>query len=132
MAIKKPKKEVAIDKNKLDGIDYPVFCFKHLQNTSIKECKDASIFYDFLDRLQKLSNLGWKEIRTSQRHGFGMEKIPVGSIIPKLPKFITPDVSHLTIFRANGNNLPFLGVQNGSVFHVIYLETKFGDVYDHG
>lgn len=131
MGIKKPKKALAIEKDKLDGIDYPVFCFKHLQNVSIKDCTDADIFYKFLDRLQKLSSLGWKEIRTSQRHGFGMEKISVNEIKPQMPSIITPEVSHLMAFRANGNNLPFLGIQKDVIFHVIFIETNFGDVYEH-
>lgn len=133
MKIKKLEKNLNIEKSKLDGIDYPVFCFKYLQDASIKDCTDAGIFYNFLDRLKKLSALGWKEIRISKRHSFGTEKIPIKQIKPKnLPTFITPDVSHLTVFRANGNNLPFLGIQNDIIFHVIFIETKFGDIYDHG
>lgn len=123
--------EVDIEKVKITGIDYPVFCFKHLQMSSINCCKNATFFFKFLERLQKLSDLGWRGIRSSQRHAFGTEKIPTKIIKPKLPKFITDDVTHLTAFRANGNNLPFLGIQRGIFFHVIFIETNFGDIYEH-
>ena len=98
---------------------------------SIKDCKDYDFFFRFLERLQKLSELGWKEINKSNRHGFGTEKIPTDQIKPKFPEFITPDVNFLTAFRATGNNHPFLGIQNGKIFHIIYIESKFGDIYDH-
>lgn len=130
MKIKKPQKKLNIEKGRLDGIDYPVFCFKHLQNTSINRCNNVSMFYNFLQRLQKLSVLGWSEIRNSQRHGFGMEKIAKTAIKQPLPPFITPDVNYLMAFRANGK-LPFLGIQNDIIFHIIFIETKFGDIYDH-
>lgn len=120
-----------IDKVKITGINYPIFCFKHLQTKSIDGCRDADFFFRFLERLQKLSSLGWEQIRVSPRHSFGTEKIPTNIIKPNLPKFVTADVTHLTAFRANGNNLPFLGIQKGIFFHVIFIESKFGDIYDH-
>ena len=134
MAIKKPSKKVTIDRDSLSGIEYPVFCFKHLQLTSIKDCQEPRFFFKFLERLQKLSDLGWNGIRASQRHGFGTEKIPVGEIKPMLPSFITPDVSHFTVFRANGDNRPFLGVRNSNnnkLFHIVFIESRFNDIYDH-
>jgi hypothetical protein len=120
-----------IDKNKISDDDYPIFCFKYLNDVSFKDCKKADFFIDFLLRLKKLSELGWKEIRHSQRHGFGMEKISVNSIHPKLPSCVTPDVTHLHAFRATGNNLPFVGIEIQKVFRVLFIETNFGDIYDH-
>lgn len=112
--------------------DYPLFCFKYLSDHSIKKSKDVKFFIDFLLRLKKISELGWKEIRKSGRHEYGMEKIPVEQIHPDLPKSITPE-THLDVFRANGNNLPFLGtrLRNSNVFRVLFIETKFGDIYKH-
>ena len=102
----------------LSNIDHPLFSFKYL--------------IDFLIRLQKLSELGWKEIRVSGRHEFGIEKITRDQIKPKdrLPKFITPEVE-LDVFRANGDNRPFVGKQDGKIFYIFFIETNFGDVYDH-
>lgn len=114
-------------------IDYPLFSFKYLQKISIEDCKDYCFFQEFLFRLQKLSDLGWNKIRESNRHSFGMEKIPYKQIIHKklLPDFVTPD-AELCVFRATGSNLPFIGIQNGKLFHIIFVETKFGDIYNHG
>ncbi len=112
-------------------IDYPIFCFKYLQTSSIKSCNDYKFFLDFIFRLQKLGELGWKEINKSARHSFGTEKIPVSSIKPDLPGIITEDVDELIVFRANGSNLPFLGIRKPGVFHIIFIETKFGDIYNH-
>lgn len=114
------------------SLNYPIFSFKYLQEYSIKDCKDTSFYKDFLFRLKKLSELGWDEIRKSERHSFGMEKIPYFKIKPKaqLPDFITPD-AEFCAFRATGANLPFIGIQNGRIFHIIFVETKFGDIYDH-
>ena len=131
MSIKKPEQKVNIQKDSLSGIEYPVFCFKHLQHTSIKDCTDHEFFFSFLDRLQKLCALGWSEIRRSHRHAYGMEKVSVDEIIPKIPAFITPDVTHLHVFRASGDNRPFLGLQKGKLFHIIFIETNFGDIYKH-
>lgn len=131
MGIKKPKKNLIVGKNKLNRINYPVFCFKYLQSVSIENCSNGAFFYNFIARLQKLGDLGWEEIRKSHRHSFGMEKIPIEKIKPQTPLFLTPDVTHLFAFRASGKNHPFLGIQEGVVFHVIFIETNFGDVYAH-
>lgn len=130
--IKKVPKNDTIDTDNLNGIDYPVFCFRYLQDISIKECEYSKFFYNFLFRLKKLSELGWKEIRKADRHGFGMEKIPINKIkAQELLSIITPDVEYLSVFRANGDNRPFIGIQNRSVFHVLFVETNFGDIYEH-
>jgi hypothetical protein len=129
MKVKPIEKETSIKK---DGIDYPVFCFKYLQDVSIRNCTDHRFFHEFLFRMKKLCQLGWSEINRSQRHAFGTEQIPVSSLRPEsLPPIITKDIKKLTVFRANGNNLPFLGVRAGNIFHVIFIETRFGDVYNH-
>jgi hypothetical protein len=111
--------------------NYPIFCFKYLSEKSIKGCKDYEFYFDFLMRLKKLSELGWDQIRTSQRHAFGMESIPRKDINHALPSCITPEVKDLHVLRANGNNLPFIGLQIQNIFRVLFIETKFGDIYDH-
>ena len=60
-------------------IDYPLFSFKYLSDCSFDKCSDSSFFPNFLLRLKKLSELGWKRIAISDRHSFGFEKIPVSS-----------------------------------------------------
>ena len=116
----------------LVSIDHPLFSFKYLQKQSVENCTDVKFFQSFIFRLKKLSELGWSEIRKSDRHSFGMEKIPYYKIKPKpqLPDFITPDVE-FCVFRATGSNLPFLGIQEGKIFYIIFIETNFGDIYDH-
>lgn len=109
-------------------LDYPVFCFRHLQTIPNEDYK---FYSDFIIRLNKISGLSWNQIYLADRHSFGTEKIPVKQIKPQLPRFVTPEITHLTVFRANGDNRPFLGLRNGTVFHIIFLEEKFGDIYDH-
>ncbi len=111
-------------------IDYPLFSFRHLQHISFTDCKEVTFFPSFMKRLKNLSELGWNGINTSQRHGYGMEKLPQNIIKPQLPSIITPEVQ-LFAFRATGNNLPFVGFREGKIFHILFIETSFGDVYDH-
>jgi hypothetical protein len=111
--------------------DYPLFCFKHLSPTSIKGCKESDFFYEFLMRLNKLSEMGWAKIRESRRHDYGLESLPKEQIKKRLPPFITPEVKKLHVFRACSDNRPFVGLQRDKVFHVLFIESKIGDIYDH-
>lgn len=130
-----PKRKLKVEKTEeyiAKRTQEVLFSFKHLQTSvSYKNTKDSKFFVDFLERLKKLSELGWEEIRKSQRHSFGMEKIPVKSISPQCPAFITPDVKELEVFRATGSNKVFVGIQQENIFHVIFIEANFGDVYTH-
>lgn len=117
--------------NKIFEENYPLFCFKYLNEDSISRCRDHKFFINFLIRLKNLSNLGWNEIRKAQRHGYGMEQIPIKQIKPQLPACVTPDVKTLHVFRATGDNKPFIGIQIDRIFRIFFIETKFGDVYDH-
>lgn len=125
------KKNVKPEISKKPEIDYPVFCFKHLQEVSFKGCKDWKYMNDFIYRLSKLCQLSWNQILTTQKHGFGTENIPVEQIKVYLPPIISPDVKNLLVFRSNGDNRPFLGFRNGNIFHVIFIEANFGDIYNH-
>lgn len=117
----------------LSKIDYPLFSFKYLSDTSIKDCKDHSFLLDFILRLQKLCQIGWNEIRLSHKHSYGMEPVPYNDIKPKdkLPQFVTREVD-LDVFRASGDNRAFVGLQKGRIFYIFFVEANFGDIYDHG
>lgn len=131
MKIKRPLESVKnVPLPTTDGIDYPIFCFKHLQWKNIKKT-DAALFKLFIERMQKLENLGWEQIYKSDRHSFGFEYLPVRLIKPKLPSFISPDIKSLLVFRYTGDNLPFLALRSGNILHVIFIETRFGDIYNH-
>lgn len=116
----------------LAQIDHPLFSFKYLKDVSIDKCEDPTFFRNFLIRLQKLSELGWKEIRLSHRHGYGMEKIPVTQIIPQkqLPAFVTKEAG-VDVFRSSGDNRVFVGLQRGRIFYIFFIEAKFGDICTH-
>lgn len=117
----------------LSTIDHPLFSFKYLKSTSIKECTDYKFFYNFLIRLQKLSELGWEGIRNSHRHSYGMEQVSQDSIVPdtqNLPEFITPEVE-LHVFRSSGDKKTFVGWQSGKMFYVFYIEAKHGEICRH-
>lgn len=119
----------------LSKIDYPLFSFKYLQTNSIKKCESASFFFNFLLRLNKLSTEGWNKIRLSPKHKYGMEPLPKDKIKPSLvplKDIVTPEVKKLHVFRANNELYPFVGLQIGKIFHVFFIESKFGDIYDHG
>lgn len=130
--IRRPKDRLSVPKD-IDAyskVDYPLFSFRYLQDVSLKDCNDHKFLLDFVFRLKKLSELGWKQIATSHRHGFGMEKIDRDSIKPSIPSIVTPEVP-LFAFRAAGNNLPFVGFRDDKIFHVLFVETSFGDIYHH-
>lgn len=129
--IKKPTKERNIDKDKVEnGIDYPVFCFKHLHINSMKK-GNAEILKEFVIRLQNFCDIGWIGINNDNRHKFGYEMLDKNIFKPDLPDFITPEVKKLHVFRATGSNLPFVAYKNGNILHVLFIEVKFGDIYDH-
>jgi len=113
-------------------VDYPLFSFRYLRDKSIDKCNEASFFFNFIMRLQKLSEIGWKTIRISDRHGYGMEKLPKAKIkhAGLLPSFVTPE-AELHVFRASGDNRAFVGLQDDKIFHIFFIEANFGDIYDH-
>ena len=105
------------------------FSFEYLQENQAKK-KDGKFLHNFLNRLKKLSELGWDEINRSDRHSFGVEQIPVSNfLIKNQVPILTDDVKKLTVFRAVGDNRVFAGIRDNEVFHIILIEYVFGDIY---
>lgn len=61
-----------------------------------------------------------------------MESIPKDQIIPyrQLPDFVTREV-RLDVFRAVGDNRTFVGLQQGKIFYIFFVEAQLGDVCSH-
>ena len=128
MMATKPKRESPEAKS-ISVSDEISFGFKYLQPASYSDGASAEFLVEFLGRLKGLCGLGWNEIRKSSRHSYGCEKIPVSSI--KKETGLTDDVRHLLAFRATGDKHVFLGFRDGNVFQIVFIEAKFGDIYDH-
>lgn len=105
------------------------FSFSYLHDVSYPDCKDCAFFVSYLKRLKKLSSIGWNVLNASGRHSFGWEKIPVKQI--KKDVKLSDDVGFLISLRATGDNHVFLGFREANVFHVVFIESNFGDIYDH-
>ena len=118
----------------VSDIDYPLFSFRYLHDDSFTERNDIAFLQDFLIRLLKMSELGWNGIRQSNRHQYGMEKLPRAQLVVKLkniPPFITPEVKEFHVFRSSGDKRTFVGFQKDKVFHIFFIEAKHGDICKH-
>ncbi len=130
--IKFGNKEKHLSKSKELQTDKCIsFNFRYLSDRSYPDCKDISFFIKYLERLSKLSSISWKQAQQSDRHGFGFETLGVESIKVALPAVVTEDVKKLLVFRATGDNHAFLGLREDDVFNVIFIESQFGDIYNH-
>lgn len=109
------------------------FGFKDLRDISYTKAKnDSDYFVDFIQHLRKFCALNWNDIRTTQRHGLGTESIDVASLKDGAKDLVPSGLTKLLVLRATGNNHAFLGYRDGSVFQVLFIEYKFGDIYNHG
>ena len=111
----------------------PVFSFEYLVEGRLEKPKrNQDLYRDFLIRLKHLSELGWEEIGKSQRHGYGFELIPREQFKPQMPETVTPDIRKLFVFRSDGANHAFAGFRRDDIFFVVFIESDFNELYDHG
>lgn len=109
-----------------------VFDFSELRPFSyVKAIRDGEFFVKYLERLKKLGNLDWNTINISGRHSFGMEKMKVSNLTASAQQLVPAGIDSLIVLRATGDNHAFLGNRTENVFHVVFIEYQFGDVYKH-
>lgn len=108
------------------------FGFGDLRDVSyIKAKNDSAYFIDFIQHMRQFCKLNWNDVRTTQRHGYGSETIDVISLKEGVRSYVPSGLSKLLVLRATGNNHAFLGYRDGSVFQVLFIEYKFGEIYNH-
>lgn len=113
----------------IHGDDAPiVFGFKDLKIIDHTK-RDAKFFINFLERLKKLSGMTWTQIKSSSRHSYGSEKIPVCSIRPNTT--LPAGTEYLLALRNGNDELPFLGYREDNIFQIVFIEYSYGDIYKH-
>lgn len=70
----------------------------------------------------------WDDLVHHPKHGLGWEKLPKHVINPMIPEHL--ELSKYMVFRHEGNR-PFVGFRSGDVFHVLWVEKKWNDLYQH-
>jgi len=83
----------------------------------------------FADAIYKRKDLTWKEIKRSDRHALGTEKIAVNAVKAPKPPFITEEINHYTAFRYNGK-APMVGYRVKDIFYVLWFDPNY-ELYDH-
>ncbi|WP_309074615.1 hypothetical protein [Paenarthrobacter sp.] len=106
------------------------FCLNHMQSGFSVEDLSKEARAEFAMALFKRRGMTWTEIQQAPKHGLGSEKMPASSIRAAIPR-VFGDVENFLVLRYSGL-LPMAGVRVGDVYHIVWLEPQFGDLYDHG
>ena len=77
----------------------------------------------FADRLRKMSELTWRQLREAPREKLGSEQIAFEQIKDKLPKDRSPDEDYLA-FRFKDRKTCMIGVRERRLFHVLLIDAK--------
>lgn len=108
------------------------FGFGDLRDVSyVKAKNDSDYFIDFIKHLRQFCKLNWNDVRTTQKHGYGTETIDVKCLNDGAKSMVPTGLTKLLVLRATGNNHAFLGFRDGNIFQVLFIEYKFGDIYQH-
>ena len=117
---------------KIANNDKVSFSFSNLKPLSyVDAVSDGSFFIGYLQRLSKLSQLGWSSIYTSPRHAYGSENLPVESLNERAKNQVPQELTNLMVLRVDSKNHAFLGYREGNVFQVLFIEHNFGEIYKH-
>lgn len=108
-----------------------MFCLHHLHGDhDVQALADKDKQAKLALAIHKYAQLRWGDIHQSGRHASGTEWIPADQIRAPIPTRFA-DQPRFMAFRYCGN-LPMVGVRINDVFHVLWVEGQYGNVYDHG
>ena len=122
-------KNIKLNENGNQKIDYPIFCFRNLHPDYSVETCELDDREKLIIKLTKLSQITWLDIQLSPKHGMGSEKINRTAIKPSIPLQITNDVDSFLALRYNGKKA-MIGYRSGPIFHLVYIDYNFS-VYNH-
>lgn len=108
----------------------PRFCLRYLQPGFTVTDLNAEQQASFACALARRGAMTWRELLQAPRHGLGYEMLPVSSLKPTVPEPFS-DSPKVMVFRYHGK-LPMAGVRVADTLHLLWLERRFGDLYDHG
>lgn len=108
---------------------HPHLSLRHLQRGFGVEEMDERQRSQFLLKWAKRSMFTWDELGRHSKHGLGFEKIRKHQIKPRVPEEMSEQV--YLVFRHDGN-LPFVGFKAADTFYVLWIEARYGDLYDRG
>ena len=106
----------------------PIFSFykirrRHCVSKCTKDEKEALI-----DKIYRISQLTWAEIRRAPKHGLGFEHIETSTLKVEIPNEIKGEVKFIA-FRFH-DKAPMIGYRERRTFHIIWVDRDF-TVYDH-
>lgn len=116
------------DKAKVIDRSPPEFSFRYLQKGFCVDCCEQKEKAALTDKLFRLSQLSWADIRQQHRHKLGYEKISRNSIKAAIPAHVTEDVE-LIAFRFC-SKAPMVGYKRDATFYVLWLDRAF-TLYNH-
>jgi hypothetical protein len=108
---------------------HPKFCLLFLQRGFDVANLDKDRRADLALTLQQRSSMTWTELHQAGRHGQGYELIPRQRLSAPIPA-VFADRDRFLVFRFSGK-LPMAGVRSGDVFHIVWIEAGFNELYDH-
>lgn len=110
------------------NVGHPVLCLRHCQPGWGVEELDAAQCREFLVKWEKRSKHTWQELVQHDRHALGSEQLPKRMFKPTVPEELERDT--YMVFRHH-KNLPFAGFRADAVFHVLWIEKAYNELYDH-
>lgn len=107
----------------------PTFCLRFIDpQYCISKC-DRDEKSAFVDKIFRMSQMTWLQLRMADRHGMGSEKLARAAIRRPIPAQISEEVAILA-FRFSGLKT-MVGYRQGQMFHVVWFDRDF-TLYDHG
>ena len=106
----------------------PYFSLRYLTKSHcISNCTDNEKV-GFVDKIFRLSQINWLEIKKSQRHGLGFEVIDRKCIRQPIPSSIPEDAT-IIAFRFHEFK-PMVGYRRNVTFFIIWFDRDYS-LYDH-
>jgi len=106
----------------------PIFSFEFLQSSyCISDCTQEEKAA-FADRMRRLSQLTWAQIKCQDRHKLGCEEIARTSIRAGIPAHVTEDVV-IIAFRFH-DKAPMVGYRDKRIFHILWFDRQYR-LYSH-
>lgn len=102
--------------------------FRHVQPKFGVDEMDERQRSEFLIKWAKRCGFTWTQLQAHPKHGLGYEMLPRKRFSVSPPEPLEED--KYMVFRHDGN-LPFAGFKAGDTFYVLWIETRYGDLYEH-